>query len=858
MNSNKKDDELAREIRAHLALEAEERMVEGMSAEDARAAARRAFGYVTRVREDARAVWIAPALDHVWQDLRYAARRLRRAPAFAATAILLLTVGIGLNLGFFQMMNVVALQPPRVADAGTLVRFDRITKSFSSNGFPYPATQFIRQQNDVMSAVLTSSGTDVVWGDDLDERVEAMYVSANWFTELGYAAAAGRVFVEAIDESPDAAPVVVVSHAFWRTRLQGEPVVGRVVRVNARPATIAGVAPEGFPGLRIADTQVWLPITQMAHFNPGSAFAADWGAHNTQMYGRLRPGVSAAAAQAGLRGTIAELARIRPAEFAADEVLQPYTGANGFRTPRDENKLRTIAALVGGLMLLVLAVACANLSSLILSQAIGRAREFSMRAALGASRWRLLRQQLVETAFISALGAAGGIVAGYWFARFIAVQTSLPSHLDLTPDWRMTLAACVIAGLVTLVTGFVPAWMVSKRDVVAAMKDGGQQSARGLARGRFRLALLGAQIAGCCVLLVVAGAMVRGLQRMLAPNLGFEYRQIAVLDPSLSRYDIRGDAARAYWDQVKQTLSGNPEIEAMALASHSPLGTSGSRSRYTDAPRLTVTTVVVEPGFFDLLRIPIVAGRPFDRTDPPSTTVIIGRRLALEMYGSFDIVGRGYPRSDPDRTIVGVAADAPMINVTSTNAAEQYFPAGSTSIGGLSLLVKARNDPQRLLAPLRDAARLADDRVLPKTTLAVTQYEQRLHGTRLTSVIAGLTGLLALALACFGIFGVVAHGVAMRTKEIGIRRALGADAGSVVRLLLRQLAVPIAAGIAVGVVAGVAISRALQSEPFYLPAIDAVMPLVAIALFLATAAAAALRPAARALGADPLQALRQD
>jgi predicted permease len=858
MQSEKKDDDLEREIRAHLELEAEERVADGTSADEARYAARRAFGNVVRVREDARAVWIAPWAGQVQQDLRYAARRLRRAPAFALTAIVILIAGIGLNLAFFQLLNVAVLRPLPVADLDTLVRFDRITKQFSSNGVPFPATRFIRDHNDVLSAVLTSSASDVVWGEDANDRLNALYVSANWFAELGYGAALGRVFVEAVDQRPDADPVIVVSYEFWRTRLQSEPVTGRIVRVNDRPATIAGVAPRGFPGLRLADTQIWLLIDQMDYFNPGMAFKDDWGSHNTQLYGRLKPGVSPLAAKDGLQGTILHLASVRPAEFAPDEVLQPYSGREGFRGPRDRAELRTITLLAGGLMFIVLLVACANLGNLVLSHAMNRLREFSLRAALGATQSRILRQQVVESALLTGVAAAGGLLAGQWIARFVGGYIPLPPYVDFTPDWRVVLATCAIAFIATMAIGFVPAWMVTRRDLVTSMKDGGHHTSSGLTRARFRLFSIAWQVMGCCVLLIVAGTTVRGLQRMLSTELGFEFEQVAVLDASLGRYGITGETARTYWDEVKRILQATPDVEHVALVSHAPLAARANRSIYNDAPRLSVTHITVEPSFFPLLRIPILAGRNFEPDDLPDSSAIISRRLAVEMYGTVDVLGKGFPRSKPGQTIIGIAADAPLVHVAATNVAEMYIPVARANYGGLVLLASARGNPQRLLIPMRDAARAANPRVLPKTSLPAAQFEERVKGRRVASLIASLTGALALSLACFGIFGLVAFTSTMRTREIGIRRALGAGSGSVILLLLRQLAIPVSLGMALGTAAGVGVGEVLEGDPFYLPAMDVITPAIALAVFALTAVSAAVVPAFRALGLDPLLALRDE
>jgi hypothetical protein len=273
---------------------------------------------------------------------------------------------------------------------------------------------------------------------------------------------------------------------------------------------------------------------------------------------------------------------------------------------------------------------------------------------------------------------------------------------------------------------------------------------------------------------------------------------------------------------------------------------------------LSVTQTTVDPEFFALLRIPMLIGRRFEPADDGGAVVIVSRRLAVEMYGSVDVVGKGFPRSGGDRTIVGVAADAPLVHVAATNVAELYLPVHRDRTAGLVLLASARTDPQRLLIPMQDAARRADARVLPRTWLPTSRFEARVQGRRVASLMASLTGLLALSLACFGIFGLVAYAASMRTHEIGIRRALGAGGAAIVVLLLRQLIAPMALGVALGTAAGVAIGRLLEGEPFYLPAATSDVPALAIVVLVVTAASAALVPALRAVRLDPLAALRHD
>ena len=662
---------------------------------------------------------------------------------------------------------------------------------------PYPATQFIRVHNSVLSAVLTSSGGSVVLDDDETSRLSALYVSANWFQELGHGPALGRVFVESLDERADAPATVVISHTAWQTRFHGAgDVVGRTVRINDQAATVIGVAGEDFPDLEHQQPQVWLLINQIDRFNEDSTFKDSWGAHNTQLYGRLRPGISAAAAREGLRRTIEELARMRPAEFQRDEILEPYLGTDGFRGPRDVKELALIALLIGSLTFVVLVVACANIGNLVLSHAIARLRELGVRAALGASRGRILRQQIVESLALAALGTMAGLVLAYWCLRAVAVEMSLPRYVSLAPDLRTFTAAAVIALVATVMFGIVPAWMVSRRDLIGVMKEGGYSTSRGLARGRFRLFLTAAQVAGCCVLLIVAVQMVRGLRNLLAADLGFEYRQVAVMD---GVPPVQGAAARAYWDEVKRAITARPDVELVTLASQAPLGDSESESHYNAAPGLAVTTSHVEPAFFELMRIPLLAGRNFRPDDDAGSVVIISRRLALAMYGSLDVLGEGFPRSaSTRRTIVGISKDAPLLKPGAMTVAEQYTPIGLDDYAGALLLARSRGNPASLAAPMRAAARASDRRVIASTWLMRTSYEERVRSRSFASAVAGITGMLALVLACFGIFGVVSYGVAMRTKEIGIRRALGATGTSVMTMVMRQLALPVGIGILSG------------------------------------------------------------
>lgn len=819
----------------------------------------RDFGNESRLREESRDAWGWNWLDHLLQDLRCATRALRKSPGFTVTAALILSMGIGMNLAFFQTVNVTYLQPLPVRDPFTLVRFWRQSKTQTSSGVPYAAIQFVRQNNNVLSAVLVETSCDAAWEDDAAHRVKASCVSANWFEELGYGAARGRVFSEQVEEKVDSAPVVVVSHDFWQRRLgSGPDVVGRTVRLNGRPAEVIGIASAGFPGLDMRATEVWVPVNQIDYFLPGTGFKTAWNQNNADMYARLQPGVTMESARDGLRAALLALSQQRPQDYTPDDRLEPYSSAARFERPEDVSERWSIMALIGGLMITVLLVACSNISNLVLSRAMARIREISIRTSLGASRWRVMRQLMTESVLLASLGLAGGLILGSWAARVLGTLIELPAYVDLSPDWRTILAATGAALLALLAVGLAPAWKLCRQDLTLAMRDGGQQSAGHVERTRLRQFLVAAQVAGSCLLLVVAGAMARTMQRLILTDPGFRYENVAVLEPGLSRYGLKGAEARSYWSGVRQAVAALPETEAVSLVTQAPLSGSLNESSDKDAPGLKVTNLGVDRDFFQVMSIPILTGRSFSRQDDARHSVIISRRLALQMYGTTDVLGKGFPRSRPEQTVVGIAGDARLIKFLATNTAELYKPISPDEYPYLLLIARASKNPAKLLGPMRSAARAADQRVLAEARTMLSDFERRIRGPRLASSIAACTALLALFLACLGIYGVVSYGLNLRAKELGIRVALGADRPSLARLLLRQLMWPATVGAAIGLAAAFPVGKTLSNEPLYLAPFDATVNLSVVLIFGALGGLAALVPIARALRANAVQALRHE
>lgn len=790
--------------------------------------------------------------------MRLAARALWRSPSFTLASTVILSLGIGVNLALFQIVNATLLQPLRVNDPATLVQFYRHSPTFSSNGVPYPMADFVREHNTALSAVLTQRRDNVTWEEGDGPPVAGAYVSPNWFEELGAAAAQGRLFHDALDAHPDDA-IVVVSHDFWRSALGGRAdVVGSTVRINDRPVLVIGVTTADFSDVDLNGPKIWMLDRQIDYFNPGSQVRTDWNAHAAQMFGRLRAGVSLDATESSLKATLSSLSTLQPNIVHADERLVPYSATTRFQTPREAREIWTAIAASSALTILVLTIACLNLANLSFARAISRVREMSVRSALGAGRWRIIRHLTAESALLAGIGGVGGLLLGAATARLIASLMNLPAYLDFTPDWRSTVMTFVAACLAMLVTGLVPAWKVGRRDLTSAMKDGGGRASRSLQTSRLRFVFVACQIAGSCVLLVHAGQVARGFQRLHAADLGFDFGNIAVLDPSLDRYGVTGIAADNYWREVRQVVGAHPETERNVLVSSAPLVGGASSSLYNSAPHLVVTQLAVEPGFFTLMRIPVLVGRDFGPEDDRQTAVIIGEKVAREMYGTTDVIGQGFPKGTAQPVIVGVVGDAPLIEVQATNRGERYAPLHGASLEHAVLLARATTDPANLLVPMREASRTADVRVLAQARLMRNDFEAQLQGPRLASAVTGLVALLALSLACVGIFGVVSYGAGLRTKEVGIRLALGATPTSVVRVLSSSIAWSICIGVVIGLAAAWPLSQVFAGNQLYVQPFHVTSYALAAAVLVATGTIASILPALRVLRTNPLHALRND
>ena len=814
------------------------------------------FGDTHRLLERSRDAWGWNWLDDAMQDLTIAVRTLAQSPLFAITATLILTFAIGLNVTLYQMAHVAVIRPPAVDSPEMLARFYRMQPGSTTTTVPYPLTQFVKEHSAALSAVLVESRTSAGWGANAVEQVDVSLVSTNWFAELGYGALHGRVFSDQIDAQPGAAPVAVIGYHFWRNRLGGDAsIVGSTIYIDRRPLTVVGVAPAAFPGLEMHVSAVFVPITQHEYLYPESDLLHAWDFWDTggvDMYGRLKPGMTRASARESLRATMraaaAQWPAIKPVEW-----LEPHMGSVNFMDERDRVGAFAVLSLLAALTTLVLIVAAANLGNLVLSRATGRVRELGVRMALGARRSRIVRQLVVESVPLALLGAAGSVLFAAAVARAIAAATGAPAYLDFSPH-AGTIGVSIGLSVITLVViGVLPAWKVARHDLTDAIKDGGQHLSRTLDRALMRRIMMAAQVAGSCLLLIVAGMMVRSVQRAMQSSLGFDYQRAAVLSMPLDRHGITGDAARSYWYAVKERVRAHPEVEEAAIVSAAPLAGRINETMYDATPGTSTLVQSVDPEYFAVMRIPLLSGRVFGPGD--AKTAIVSKRLALEMYGTLDVLGREFPRSASEATIIGIAADAHSIKVEANNVAELYLPLKPEDFSFVYLVARARTDADRLPPVLREAATL-DARVIPTARAMHEDFERRMLGPRLASMIAAGIGMLTLALACLGIFGVVSYSVALRTKEIGIRVALGARQPALLRSIVRQVMTPVVIGAVIGIVLAIPAGLALQGEPFYLHHGDPMAFASALAIFVGAAAIAALWPALAVLRRNPIDALR--
>jgi predicted permease len=834
LNRRRLDQELANDMEFHREMAARE--------------GRRHFGNALRLREEARDAWGWIWIDRFSQDLRYAARMLRNSPGFTVAAVLMLALGIGVNIAAFGFFNLMVLRPLPVRDPATLLRFLRSSPQNSADNLPYPAVAFYREHCKALSTVLALNFSKLELETE-EKPLDAQFVTTNFFSELGATPKLGRVLDPDQDEASDAEPVVVLSHGFWQRHFGGDLlVIGKTIHLNSKPVIVIGVASSEFSGLSLESPDLWAPITRQPYFVKGSHLLTDFSESGTavEMWGRLQPGLTPNKAEEELRSLAAELRRQHPKDIWEKESLISEPGAFTKSIMGGSDRMYPVLALIGALCLLILAVACGNLGSLLLARGFAREREISIRVAVGAGRGRLTRQLFTESLVLALLGSMAGLALGYLVMRCLLAWTDSPPWLNPSPDWRVLVFAIGIGFTSAILFGLTPAW----------------QATRQRHRATFvRQFLIGAQVATSCVLLIVAGLLVRALDHAKSTPPGFEYQHVISIDPGLHGYSLAN--ARVYLDTLQSRLRDLPGVESVSLVSNPPLGNRWT-VRKAEVGRRVVNIHFnnVDPPFFQTMRIPLLRGRNLMRGD--AREIIVSESLARIQWPTEDPIGKPFhvgmdsAGADVNYTVVGVSGSARLVSPEDSDAVEIYQLANADTLPSMVVLAKTSAPPEGLAPIVAHIAKTIDPKLFPEVQLMKSAYRGKLKNAEYSALSAGLLGLVALILACVGIVGLVAYTVSQRTKEIGIRMALGAKPSHVLSAVLGQLSPPVVAGLLVGVCGAAALSHVLRQVLYGISNFDPFAYLAAIGIFVVVVALAALLPARRALRVDPMRALRYE
>lgn len=741
-------------------------------------AGRRNFGNTLRLREQAYEVWGWTWLDRLIQDLRYGSRLLLRARGFTLVAVLVLAIGIGVNVAAFSFFNIVALKPLPVRDADRIVRLERRSPTAYTSEMAYPSFLFYKEHAKTLSAAIAVLGVPPMQIDNDVQPTSVSFVTSNYFTELGTQPAYGRLLDSSQDSSPNDPPVVVLSYGLWQRRFGSDPgVVGRVIHLDKKVATVVGVTRFDFACLGGQHPDVWIPIAQQPYFIERSTVLQEWTTSSIRMWGILAPGVGAKGAEQELRSLTDRLRRQHPEAVWNEEYIQSSPGGH-MQVMQPE--MYQVAAMVGVLTLLILIVSCANLGGLMLARAVTRQHEIGIRLAIGAGRWRILRQLCTESLLLSTLGATAGLVLASVVMRVVLAKADAPKWVNAVPDWRVLLFTVFMTVAATGFFGLMPALQIAR-----------QRQQKTIARQ----ILVAAQIAGSCVLLIVAALLVRATQHALYTDPGFGYEQLISIDPQLGHHGYTPIAARSYLDQLQSRLRVVPGVTSVSLVKLPPLGHVVSReSREIHGRNVTMYPNWVEPDFFHTMGIPLKLGRTFYEGEKHAA--IVSESFARQQWPGQNPLGQSMGESKD--IVIGVVGDAHINALSDNDAVEEYWAAQQDDMPGMVAIVRSAGEPGSLSSTVRAISRTLDISVFPEIRQLKLLYTENVTHIELLAAIISLVGMVAVALAAVGVVGLVIFAVTQQTKEIAIRIALGARPFEVLDAVLHQFTWPVITGLLLG------------------------------------------------------------
>ncbi len=909
------EQEMDDEMRFHLLMRTRENIERGMRPDEAEREARRRFGNVGRIKDLARDIKGGGFMETLLQDLRFGARMLRKRPGFTFIALVTLSLGIGVNTALFTVFNVFVLQPLPVKDPHSLVEIRGVNqRGQRENLFSYPDYLDYRRHSRTLAGLalwsklgvtageMRSGRDDVSWLREDFGYVSIEIVTANYFTALGAEMALGRGFLEEEDRTPLARPVAVLSHFFWQRRFNGDPnVIGKTIKLAGQPFTVVGVTAKEFIGATPGAPAAWIPLMMhdavvTAGMRNHKRWLTERDADEFLMIGRLKPGATPEQARAELNLITAQFAEQKPDKQRKAGVT--VKSSPGFISIPAEDWADLLLAPVS--VALVLLIACANVANLLLARASERQKEIGVRLALGASRWRIVRQLLTESVLVAALGALAGLALAGWTlkALYLTVMARLPGTLrdsvvlNLDPDYRVFGFTFLMALLAGLAAGLAPALQASRPNLNSAIKDEGSSFGQHLSQSRLRNGLIVAQIAVSLTLLVGAGLLARNLQKLQTIETGMEVKNLFSVVADLSEPDPPRQMQLRR--QLADRLRALPGVQAVSQALRQPLSGSAAttpitlndQARQSDRP-LRAKYNFVSPTHLATLGVPLLHGRNFSEQEANAGAPVVvvsestTRKLWPELKDSGSAIGKRIgigaaalkadadnmqAKTDgglvadnfPQYEVIGIAGDTRSGGVTQPDDTFLYVPLKPDSAIAEHLIVRTLGDPGSIMAAVRGEAVALDPRLKVALQRTAENLDLQIVPFRIAGSIATALGLIALFLAAVGLYGVMSFVVTQRTREIGIRLALGAEPRAVVALFVRQNLRMIACGVALGLAGGAGISRLLAAALVDLSPLD---PLafgsVSIGLTL-VALLACWIPARRATKVDPLVALRYE
>ena len=870
---SKREHELNAELQFHLEQATAENMRRGMSEAEARREAQRSFGGVEQVKEAYRDVSRLRWLDETWQDVRFGLRMLRKRPGFTLIAGLTLSLGIGANTAIFSLLNTALLRPLPIAQADRFVALSNTATGRLFPTFSYPNYKDYRDRTEVFSGLLAYRFAPLSLSHDgINERLWGYAVTGNYFALLGIKPTLGRLISLDDDRTRGAHPVTVISHQCWQQRFGGDrAIIGKEVIVNGRNFNVIGVAPSGFIGTEIiAAPEMWFPMMMQAQLEMGDDWLDKRGVDNIFVQGSLKPGVTVAQAQAALDAVAAQLEREFPNNYEGRRVLVIPPGLMNGTMRAPVLGFASVLMVVVGLVLLL---ACANLANLLLARASERRREMAVRLALGAGRFRLVRQLLIESMLLACGGGVLGCLLAWWLTGLAAAYKppmDVPANFAFHLDQRVLLFAFLLSIITGLVFGLLPALQATKTNLISALKD---EASFGTYRSSWlKNSLIVFQIALSLVLLIGGGLMVRALQQAETIPLGFEPNNTIMVsfDLRLQGYD-KGPGREAE-KRLLEKVRALPGVKAAGIADIVPVDLHiASSSVYIEGQSLERTANTpramsnrVSPGYFAAMQTRIVQGREFNEQDNEQAlpVVIINETFARRFWPNESPLNKRFRfggANEPLLEIIGVAQNGKYAGLNEDPKSFVFRPLWQASLRSSSLIVRAETEPQSLIAIVRSELQQLDPRLPIASTKTMTEHMSvALLPARLAASALGGFGLLALALAAIGLYGVMSYSVAQRTRELGIRIALGARGKDIHKLVVGQGFRLALLGVVIGLIVSLAVMRLMKNFLFGVSATDPLTFVVIGGVLLAVAFLACYLPARRATKVDPLTALRTE